>query len=66
MIRPGPDRVNFTLQMEFTELATRDVLYKKSVFKIFAKFTGKLLFRSLFLIKLQAEACNFIKKETPT
>ena len=29
-----------------------------------AKFTGKYQYQSLFLIKLQAEACNFIKKET--
>ena len=28
----------------------------------FAKFTGKYLCQSLFLIKLQAEACDFIKK----
>ena len=28
------------------------------------KFTGKQLCQSLFLIKLQASACNFIKKET--
>ena len=34
---------------------------KKSVFENFAKFTGKHLGQSLFLIKL---ACSFIKKET--
>ena len=28
------------------------------------KFTGKQLCQSLFLIKLQVSACNFIKKET--
>ena len=28
----------------------------------FAKFKGKYLCQSLFLIKLQAEACDFIKK----
>ena len=36
---------------------------KKVVFKNFAKFAGKYLSQSLFLIKLQAEACNFIKKK---
>ena len=46
---------------------------KKGVLKNFAELTGKHLCQSLFLnkveggcflIKLQAEACNFIKKET--
>ena len=36
---------------------------KKGVLREFAKFTGKGLCLSLFLIKLQ-EPCNFIKKET--
>ena len=36
---------------------------KKGGLGIFAKFTGKHLCQSLFLIKLQVEACNFIKKE---
>ena len=35
---------------------------KKGVLKKFANFTGKHLSWSLFLIKLQAWACNFIKK----
>ena len=39
-----------------------EVLYKKAVFKFFAKFTGKHLCWSLFLLKLQAQAHNFIKK----
>ena len=47
-----------------SEAATRDVLYKKGVLKTFAKFTGKHLYKSLFLIKLEAQACNLIKKET--
>ena len=34
----------------------------KGVLRNFTKFTGKHLCQSLFLIKLQAEACNFIKK----
>ena len=39
-----------------------EVFYKKCVFKIFAKSTGKRPYRSLFFNKV----CNFIKKETPT
>ena len=35
----------------------------KSVLKNFANFPKKHLFLSLFLVKLQAEACNFIKKK---
>ena len=35
--------------------------YKKGAFK---NFTWKQLRQSLFLVKLQAEACNFIKKDT--
>ena len=34
------------------------------LFGNFAKFTGKHLRQSLFLKRLQAKACNFIKKET--
>ena len=37
------------------------MFYKKAVFKNFAIFTGKRLYWSLFLIKLQAVACIFIK-----
>ena len=37
---------------------------EKGVLRNFAKFTGKHLCQSLFLINLQARACNFIKKET--
>ena len=37
---------------------------KKIIFENFAKFTGKHLCWSLFLSRSQA--CNFIKKETPT
>ena len=38
---------------------------QKSIFKNFAKSTGKHLYRSLFSIKLQALGYNFIEKETP-
>ena len=41
-----------------------EVLYKKAGLENFAKFTGKHLCKSLFLIKLQISACNFTKKET--
>ena len=43
-----------------------EVFCEKGVLKNFAKFTGKHLFRVSFLIKLQAEACNFFRKETLT
>ena len=43
-----------------------EVFYKDGVLKTFSNFTGKHLCQSLFLIKLQAEAYNFIKKETLT
>ena len=38
----------------------------KGVLKNFTKFTGNACFGVSLLIKLQAQACNFIKKETPT
>ena len=41
-----------------------EVFYKKAGLENFAKFTGKYLSKSLFLIKLQISACNFTKKET--
>ena len=37
-----------------------DVVGKKVGLENFAKLNGKHLYQSLFLIKLQAEACNFI------
>ena len=37
---------------------------RKGVLRNFAKFAGKHLCRVFFFIKLQASACNFIKKET--
>ena len=43
-----------------------EVFYKKGVLRNFAKFTGNTCARVSFLIKLQASACNFIKKETLT
>ena len=43
-----------------------EVFCKKGVHENFAKFTGKHQCQSLFLIKLDAKASNFIKKETLT
>ena len=39
-----------------------EVFCKKDVCRNFAKFTGKLLCQSLFLIKLQASGLQFIKE----
>ena len=41
-----------------------EVFYKKSVLKNFTKFTGNTCARVSFLIKLQVESCNFIRKES--
>ena len=40
------------------------MFFKMGVLKNFIILTRKHLYRSPFLLKLQAEACNFIKKET--
>ena len=40
-----------------------EVLYGKSALRNFSKSTGKHLCQSRFLIKLQAKACKFMKKE---
>ena len=51
------------------EAATGDVLSRKVYLKLFlqnSQETGKHLCQSFFLIKLQVEDCNFIKKETLT
>ena len=45
-----------------TEAASGGVLQKKGVLKNFAIFTGKFLCWSLFLIKVLAQACKFIKE----
>ena len=39
-------------------------LFSKGVLRNSAKFTGKHLCHSLFLINFQAEVCNVFKKET--
>ena len=36
---------------------------RKGLPRNFPKFTGKYLYQSLFLLKLQTSACSFIKKE---
>ena len=52
--------------MQYSRSSRPEVFCKKGVLTNFSKFTGKHLFQSLFLIKLHASACNFIKKETLT
>ena len=47
-----------------TEAATRGVLLKKVFFEVSQNSRINTCARVSFLIKLQAEACNFIKKET--
>ena len=56
------------LLLNFLEAVTRRFFVKKNVLRNFAKFTGKRkrLCQSLFLINLQAAACNFVIKETLT
>ena len=47
-----------------TEAATRGVLCKKVFLEISQNSQENTCARVSFLIKLQAQACNFIKKET--
>ena len=46
------------------EVIVRSCSVRKVFLKIWQKFTGNHLCQSLFLIKLQADACNFIKNKT--
>ena len=46
------------------EAATRGVLWKRCSYKFHKILRRTPVPKSLFLIKLQAQACNFIKKET--
>ena len=50
----------------FAEAATRGVLWKKVFLEISQNSQENTCVRASFLIKLQAQACNFIKKETLT
>ena len=52
-------------ELASAQAAIRGVLWKKVVLKNFAKFTGKHLCHSLFLIKqtVACTLCSFIKKE---
>ena len=71
-------RSNFTfLFSDFYRSNRAQMLFKIGVFRNFAKFTGKRLCWSLFLIKLhvrrglllvklQASACNFAKSNSPS
>ena len=58
------DKLTFSLVRQ--QYRSFEVFYKKSVRKNFAKFTGKTCVTVSFLIKFQAGACNFIKKQTLT
>ena len=48
------------------ETATGGVLYKKAILKSFTILTGKHLYWSLFLIKLQISRSALYLKESPT
>ena len=50
--------------MSSIEAATGGVLYEKMFLEISQNSQENICARVSFLIKLQAEACNFIKKET--
>ena len=52
----------FSSIFQFTEAATGGVLLKKLFSKISQISQEKNLFWILFLIKLQAQTCNFVKK----
>ena len=60
----GAERVNGKINQNISQ-GSQTILrrcYVKSFLKIFAKFTRKHLYWSLFLIKLQVKVCNFIKE----
>ena len=57
-------RENIKDDMLYIRSSRAEVLCKRGVLRNFAKFAGKHLFRVSFLIKLQATARIFIKKET--
>ena len=52
----------FLTVIHWEAVARPEVFCKKGVLRNFAKFTGKPLCKSLFLIKLQASACNLLKE----
>ena len=49
--------------MLFKQQILEAVFLKIGALKNFTKIIGKYLYQSLFLLKLQAYSCNFIKKE---
>ena len=53
-------------EVPLLEAVARRCSVKRVFLEILQKFTGKHCARVSFLIKLQASACNFIKKETLT
>ena len=54
------------LEVPLLEAVARRCSVKRVFLEILQKFTGKQCARVSVLIKLQASACNFIKKETLT
>ena len=55
---------NERLTFQKAEAATRGVLYKKVFLEMSQNSQENICARVSFLIKLQAPACNFFKKET--
>ena len=64
MGRQSSQNLLFRLWFHSSRTSRQEVLYKKGLLKNFTKFKGKHPCQSLFLIKLLASNCNFIKKET--
>ena len=49
----------------FLRSSLQEVFYKEGFLRNFTKFTGNTCGRVSFIIKLQAQTCNFIKIEDP-
>ena len=62
LFRPSLYRMVLFFYISIYGSSHRRCSVEKGVYKNFANFTGKNLFWSLFLIKFQGQACNFIKK----
>ena len=57
-------KANKIFPLFFFRSSHRRCSVRKGILRSFAKFTGKRLCQASFLINLQVEACNFIKKVT--
>ena len=62
LFRPSPFRVVLFFYITIYGSSHCRFSVEKGILKNLKNFTGKHLFWSIFLIKLQALACNFIKK----